>query len=87
MVSPLLLLIHRGPIEMSKAGSGEGGGRITALHPQISSIHSRGLPRQAGLRGVRIFWSGEGGGVSGVPTLAFDRASYVSTYLSIAPRM
>ena len=42
MVSPLLLLIHRRPIEMSKAGSGEGGGRTTALHPQISSTHSPG---------------------------------------------
>ena len=36
-MSLLLFLIHRVPMEMSKAGSGEVGGHIAALQPQILS--------------------------------------------------
>ena len=40
MVPPLLLLIHRGPMEISKAGSGGVGGPTTTPHPQITSVHA-----------------------------------------------
>eukprot|EP00966_Prymnesium_polylepis_P160261 3705137-Prymnesium_polylepis.1 len=44
VVPPLLLLIHKGPMEIPKAGSGEGGGPTTSLHPRITSARSPGPP-------------------------------------------
>ena len=48
VVPPLLLLIHRGPMEISKAGSGGVGGPTTTPHPRITSARSPGMPVMSG---------------------------------------